>query len=126
MRTFLLAIAMLLSVASPVSAKLGVQLGVKVQGDQDGQFDKSLKEAMEARLNSTERYSITTPSPTADLLLMVSCLAVHNTAGHKTGFVCDSVVVYFPYRGNVLLAAPVEGAGYLSVGGLRIPGHGDQ
>ena len=74
MRTFLLATAILLSVASPVSAKLGVKIELKVEGDKDGMFLKSLRDGMEARLNSTEPYTVTHDSRLlgADLLIEVN------------------------------------------------------
>jgi hypothetical protein len=107
---------MLLSVASPASAKLNVMIALEVQDDQNGMFEKSLGDGMEARLNSTERYTITNNFLTADLFMTVSCMAVHN-AGVKAGFVCYSIVTYCPYRGNTFLGKLVEGAGHMAVAG---------
>jgi len=61
MRNFLLTIAMLLSVASPASAKLSVEISLVVDDDQDGIFEKSLRDGMgrgSIRRNATQ-------SPTA-------------------------------------------------------------
>jgi len=117
MRTVLLTIAMLLSVASPVSAKLGVQIALVVEHDQDGTLEKTLKDGMEARLNSTERYTVTNDSHALDLLIEVGCIAIQNN-GIKTGIItCFSVVNYLPYRGSVLLANQLEQAGSIYVSG---------
>ena len=117
MRNFLLTTAMLLAIASPASAKLRVEIALIVQGDQDGQFKKSLREGMEARLNSTERYTITDDYSTADLFMTVSCMAVRN-AGVKAGFVCYSIVDYCPYRGNTFLEGLIKEAGSMATAGL--------
>ena len=53
---------------------------------------------MGARLNSTERYTVTDDFRTAELFLTVSCMALQNNAGLKTGFVCYSIVNYSPYK----------------------------
>jgi len=64
MRKFLIMAGMLPLVSSSVYAKLGVGLSVKVVAvhASDEKVSSELREGIEARLNSTERYTVTIPN----------------------------------------------------------------
>ena len=107
--------AILLSVANPTHAKLGVRIDVQVSDDK---IKNSLQESMKARLNSTERYVITDSEVATELLMEVSCLVLENEGGVKNGIVCDSVVMYYPYRG-FQVSTRLDNAGNMAVSGIR-------
>ena len=107
--------AILLSVANSMHAKLGVRIDVQVSDDK---IKNSLQESMKARLNSTERYIITDSEEATELLLEVSCLVLESEGGVKNGIVCDSVVMYYPYRG-FQVSTRLDNAGNMAVSGIR-------
>lgn len=80
LRTSLTTAAILLAVANPTYAKLGVKVGVQVS---DEKIRNTLQESMKARLNSTGRYIITDTEAATDLLMEVNCLVLENEGGVK-------------------------------------------
>lgn len=115
LRTSLTTAAILLAVANPTYAKLGVKVGVQVS---DEKIRNTLQESMKARLNSTGRYIITDTEAATDLLMEVNCLVLENEGGVKNGIVCDSVVTYYPYRGSQV-STRLDNAGHMAVSGIR-------
>lgn len=90
-----LCLIFLLVTSSAAVAKLKVAVGVDYS---DEKVRQELQEGMEARINSTERYSLTPPNGVdADLLLTINCLKVKVVV--KVVLVaCSSEVSYFPYQ----------------------------
>jgi hypothetical protein len=114
MRKLLIVAAIVLTAATSTCAKLHVSVSVDIT---DEKVKRELQEAMEARINSTERYLISSDAVETDLLLAVSCLVLENEAGYKNGVVCDSDVAYYPYK-NSALSIRVEVAETMAVAGL--------
>lgn len=115
LRTSLTMAAILLSIAKPTYAKLGVKIDVQVSDDK---IKNTLQESMKAGINSTERYIITDSEVATELLMEVSCLVLESEGGVKNGIVCDSVVMYYPYRG-FQVSTRLEKAGHMAVSGIR-------
>jgi len=115
MRNLLVMAAFLLfGAASPVRAKIQVNIDVEVSDDK---IKKSLQEGMKARINSTERYSLTDSAMATDLFMEVDCLVLENEDGYKSGIVCASEVTYYPYKGSPV-SIGVEKAAHLIVSNL--------
>jgi hypothetical protein len=65
----IIASLVLLCLAQPAQSKLYVRIFVTVGDDADGKVQKALQEGMAARLNSTERYTVS-DNPFEDNLLL--------------------------------------------------------
>ena len=115
MKTLLITATMLLALANTAWAKLQVKISVDVS---DNKIKNDLQEAIEARLNSTERYSVTQNGPEASLFVAVYCIILENQSGYRNGVACDSEVTYYPY-GDSPVSTSVEEAGHLVVAGLN-------
>jgi hypothetical protein len=99
MRKLLIVAAIVLAASSSACAKLRVAVNVEVS---DEKVKRELQEAMEARINSTERYTISSNAVETDLLLGVNCLVLERGEGYRTGVACDSDVTYYPYKDSAL------------------------
>jgi hypothetical protein len=111
----LMVFAVLLAMADSVPAKLKVNVVIDLSEEK---FKNELQEAIEARINSTERYTIATSAGVAELLLSITCMTVEHEGGLRTGFVCNSDVTYFPFEKSALMVE-LEPAGNLVVGGPK-------
>jgi hypothetical protein len=108
----------LLCLAQPAHSKLHVKVAVKVDNDADGKMQKTLQEGMTARLNSTERYTLSDDPMVVNLQLSATCIVLENHLDQKTGIGCHSEVIYYPFDGSPL-STIVEAAGHLAVGGIN-------
>lgn len=115
LRTSLTTAAILLAVANPLYAKLGVKVDVQVS---DEQIQNTLQESMKAKLNSTARYTITDSKEATELLIEVNCLVLENQGEVKNGIVCASVVTYYPYPGSQV-STRLDNAGHMVLSGIR-------
>ena len=70
---------------------------------------------MEARINSTDRYTISSNALETDLLLAVNCLVVNERG---SSVICDSDVFYYPYKYSAL-SIVVEAAESMAMSGLN-------
>jgi hypothetical protein len=110
MRKLLIATAIALAASGSACAKLRVNLQIKLSNEK---AKLELQEAMEARINSTDRYTLTSNAGETDLLLSVSCLV------QERGTVaCDSDVSYWPYK-NFAQPIAVEAAESMAMSGLN-------
>jgi hypothetical protein len=96
MRTLLIATAIALAASGSACAKLHVNLRIDFSNEK---AKRELQEAMEARINSTDRYTISSGPMETDLILAVNCLAPESGP-----VICDSDVSYYPYKN---LALPI-------------------
>jgi hypothetical protein len=108
-RKFLIATAIVLAAAASASAKLHVSLKIEVSNEK---ANRELQEAMEARINSTDRYAISRNVLETDLLIAVNCLVLE-----RGPVVCDSNVTYYPYKDSALFTE-IEGAESMAGAGL--------
>jgi hypothetical protein len=115
MNKFLIVAAVVLALSNSVCAKLHVSVSVEIP---DENIKREIQEAVEARINSTERYTISSNALETDLILDVECLVLQNEAGYKNGVVCYSEVNYFPYKGSALVTI-VDDAETMAVGGMN-------
>jgi hypothetical protein len=99
MRKLLIATAIALAASGSACAKLRVSLKIDFSNEK---AKRELQEAIEARINSTDRYTIASEAAETDLLLAVSCLAPESVP-----VTCNSDVSYFPYK-DLALSIPVE------------------
>jgi len=113
MRRLLIVVVIILSTSMSAHAKLYVTVLVSVS---DEKVKQALQEGMEARINSTERYTISSSPVDANLFLATYCIVLEHVAGFKNEVVCHSEVVYFPFRGS-LISLTLEGAGGIAVSG---------
>ncbi len=88
----LAAMVFCLLVALPSFGKLKVRLGIDVE---DPSIRRSISSAVSARLNSTDRYTVTESAP-ADLLFGVLCVKV-KTVSQEIGITCAGTVEYYPF-----------------------------
>ena len=109
---------LLLCLAQPAESKLHVKIFVSVGEDDGSKVGNALQEGMAARLNSTERYTVTDDPAATDLLLAVYCIVTGNRGGEKYGTVCFSAVAYYPFSGFPL-STHVEGAERMAAAGLE-------
>jgi hypothetical protein len=114
MRKLLIATAIVLAACGSACAKVYVFVSVQIS---DEKIKQQLQDAVEARINSTERYTVTGNAMETDLVLKVTCLAL----GEGSEIACDSEVGYFPYRSA--LSVPVEGAESMAVSPLDNTGY---
>ena len=110
-----LRIAAILAVASQACAKIHVKVNAEVADDK---IKNTSLESMKAKLTSTERYTITDSDSDMELSMQVNCLVLENESGVKNGIVCQSDVIYYPYRGSPL-SVRLENAGNMAVSGIR-------
>lgn len=94
MRNILIAAAMMLATSGSACAKLRVNVKVEVSNEK---VNRELQEDLEARINSTDRYTITNNAVETDLILAVNCLVLD-----RGSVICDSDVTYFPYNSSAL------------------------
>ena len=96
MKRFALFAALLLCVSGPVFAKPKVSVTVSVNAKED-EFKSRLEQALQAKINSTERYTIVNAERPADILLHVRCLVLQSHDGNKPDAVCYSHVTFYPF-----------------------------
>lgn len=99
MRKLLIVAAIMLVASSSAWAKLHVLVTVAIS---DEKLQRELREGLEARLNSTERYTVTTDAVITNLSLTVHCLVLADQSGYKTGIACHNATIYFPYKDSAL------------------------
>jgi hypothetical protein len=98
MKTVLLTTVLLLIAASSTSAKLKVKVGIETLGEGGSNLESSLRESVEARINSTDRYVLTTNAGEADLVIEFTCVVMRPAVE----IACTSDVTYFPYKDSSL------------------------
>jgi hypothetical protein len=74
----------------------------------DSKITNELHEDLEARLNSTDRYQITSLTPSLDILLSVVCVVL-TVSNQPSVLTCESTVDYYPFD-NISLSDELPGA----------------
>jgi hypothetical protein len=103
LKKLLLTVAMLLATSCSVSAKLTTLININAS---DEQLKHEVRESIEARLNSTERYKVAHQGDVPDLEFDVSCMALETEGGSKTGIGCYSEITYYPFRDSLYTDLP--------------------
>jgi hypothetical protein len=119
MRKLLIVAAIVLTAASSACAKINVTVKVAIS---DEKIRQELLEALEARINSTERYAISSKEFETDILLSVNCLVLEQGTRTRSVFVCDSDVTYYPYK-NEAISVGIEAAESIVAAGIDDPSY---
>lgn len=114
--------ALLLLASAPALAKLKVSVVVTVKNDVvQGQLER----ALQARINSTERYTVVNSMGAADFILAVDCIVLQTEQGYKSGVVCNSTVSFFPFNtglytdlglARAMVVSPLQNMSYIAEG----------
>jgi hypothetical protein len=92
MNKSLIVAAIVLAFSNSACAKLRVSISVETSNEK---IKRELQEDLEARINSTDRYTIARNAIETELWLEVYCLALE-----RGPVVCRSDVTYYPYKNS--------------------------
>jgi hypothetical protein len=105
MRQTILALFLLSAFSISTNGKIKVRVTVDISNKK---YASELLEAVQAKINSTDRYAVVSKASDVDMLLSLMCIEATSTSNRQLGFTCSSGITYYPFIDSALNIELIE------------------